>query len=64
MLDLVDDWQGLLDSEISDEEKKVLQKHERTGRPLGSVKFVQRLEQKLGRTLIPQKGGRPKKIKN
>jgi putative transposase len=64
LLDLVDDWQGLLDSRISDEETKILQRHERTGRPLGSLKFVKRLEQRLGKTLIPQKGGRPKKVKN
>ena len=59
LLDLVDDWQGLLDSSTSDEETKILQRHERTGRPLGSLKFVKRLEQRLGKTLIPQKGGRP-----
>ena len=32
-----------------------------TGRPLGSISFIQRLEKKLGRTLLPNKAGRPKK---
>jgi hypothetical protein len=41
-----------------------LRKHERTGRPLGSKRFVGQLEEKLGRVLKPQKGGRPKKQKN
>jgi len=34
-----------------------------TGRPLGSMGFVERLEEKLGRRLRPQKAGRPKKSK-
>jgi putative transposase len=39
-------------------------RHERTGRPLGGKPFVQKLESLLGRTLLPKKGGRPKKPKN
>lgn len=31
-----------------------------TGRPLGSEKFIQKLEKVLGRDLFPKKGGRPK----
>jgi putative transposase len=54
-------WQGFLAGGISDEEYKILRKHERTGRPLGNTKFIARLEEKLGKALIPQKGGRPKK---
>lgn len=34
-----------------------------TGRPLGSVSFIQLLERKLGRSLLPKKAGRPKKKK-
>jgi len=34
-----------------------------TGRPLGSVIFIQLLEKKLGRSLLPKKAGRPKKKK-
>ncbi|MFO8049905.1 MAG: hypothetical protein R6U29_12800 [Desulfosudaceae bacterium] len=39
-----------------------LQKHERTGRPLGSRQFTGELEKKLGRELTPGKPGpKPKK---
>ncbi|MEA2101204.1 MAG: transposase [Thermodesulfobacteriota bacterium] len=34
-----------------------------TGRPLGSVNFIQLLEKKLGRSLLPKKAGRPEKKK-
>jgi len=54
-------WQALLDSAISDEEIKALRMHEHTGRPLGEETFVKRLERKLGKILVPQKAGRPKK---
>jgi putative transposase len=36
-------------------------RHERTGRPLGSPAFVEKLERTLERTLKPQKPGRKKK---
>jgi putative transposase len=61
LLKMVHDWQGFLASGVSDEEDKILLKHERTGRPLGNTKFMARLEAKLGKALMPQKGGRPKK---
>jgi len=64
LLRLVDDWRELLASGVSEEEYSALRKHERTGRPLGSKRFVGQLEEKLGRVLKPQKGGRPKKQKN
>lgn len=32
-----------------------------TGRPLGDTRFIEGLEEKLGRPLKPKKGGRPKK---
>jgi putative transposase len=61
LLRMVDDWRQFLSSDVSDEEYELLQRHERTGRPLGSKSFIERLENKLSRILIPQKGGRPKK---
>jgi putative transposase len=60
LLKIVNDWQGFLAGGISDEEYKILRKHERTGRPLGNTKFIARLEEKLGKTLKPQKRGKPK----
>ena len=61
LLRMVDDWQQFLSGDVSAEEYELLQRHERTGRPLGSKSFIERLEDKLSRILTPQKGGRPKK---
>ena len=61
LLKLVDDWGRYLAIDYNDEEESLLLSHERSGRPLGSASFVNRLEKKLSRVLIPQKGGRPPK---
>lgn len=34
-----------------------------TGRPLGSVRFIKKLEEELQRALRPKKAGRPKRVK-
>jgi len=57
----ISNWQEFLQGELSEEEHEAMRKHENTGRPLGSEKFVSRLEKLLGRVLHPQKGGRPRK---
>jgi len=59
LLKLADDWKSLL-TLSPQEELDLLHRHEKTGRPLGGMKFVKRLEGKLGRMLRPQKPG-PKK---
>jgi len=61
LLHMVDDWQQFLSGDVSDKEYQLLQRHERTGRPLGSKHFIEQLEKTLSRILTPQKGGRPKK---
>jgi len=61
LLSMVDDWRQFLSGDVSDEEYELLQRHERTGKPLGSTSFIERLENKLSGILTPQKGGRPKK---
>lgn len=61
LLEIVEDWGKFLAGGVSDEEYKKLCQHERTGRPLGGENFVTLLESRLSRTLVPQKGGRPKK---
>jgi len=63
LLEIAGDWGTFLSAGITDMEYKALRKHERTGRPLGGGKFVSHLEQKLGKRLSPQKGGRPKNRK-
>ncbi|MDA3834653.1 MAG: transposase [Spirochaetales bacterium] len=60
LLQLIPDWSGFLDLS-SDEEIKVIHRHERTGRPLGENGFVENLEKVLGRRLRPQKPGPKKK---
>ena len=62
MLAMVDDWRGLLDSAIPEEQLRALREHARTGHPLGSTTFVDRLEQAIGRVLRPKKPGRPPKL--
>jgi putative transposase len=61
---MVDDWASFLSTEPGEDEEELLRRHERTGRPLGSKRFVAKLEKLLGRTLRPRKGGRPRKAKN
>ena len=62
MLAMVTDWGGLLNSAIMEEELLALREHGRTGHPLGSTAFVDRLEQTTGRVLRPKKPGRPPKL--
>ena len=62
MLAMVPDWRGLLDSASPEEELRALREHGRTGHPLGSTSFVDRLEQAIGRVLRPKKAGRPPKL--
>ncbi len=61
LLKMVGGWRKFLKSKFTEEEYDLLQRHERTGRPLGSKGFIEHLERKLTRKLAPQKGGRPKK---
>jgi putative transposase len=63
MLATVGDWRGFLNSAIREEELQDLRDHGRTGRPLGSATFLERLEVMVGRILRPQKGGRPPKLR-
>jgi putative transposase len=54
--DMVGNWRDFLS--LSDEDElKVLKRHERTGRPLGSDFFIDRLEGELSRPLRPRKPG-------
>ena len=61
LLAMIPDWSSFLGSAIDPEQQEVLRRHERTGRPLGSKRFVGKLERLLGRSLHPRKGGRPRK---
>ncbi len=61
LLERVDDWAEFLRPTPSEEEVKRLRGHERTGRPLGGVDFLEYLEKLIGRTLKPKKPGRKPK---
>ena len=55
---IVTDWRGFLLSPLSEKDIEALRKHERTGRPFGNERFVEKLEVTLGRILRRQKPGR------
>ena len=57
-----ENWRGLLTSAIPAEELRDLREPSRTGYPLGSATFVERLERTVGRTLRPGKPGRRSKL--
>jgi putative transposase len=57
---LILDWKDLLHLS-SEEELKILKRHEYTGRPLGHDSFVAKLEKTSGRVLRPQRPGPNKK---
>jgi len=60
--EMIDDWKEFLRLTSSEQDIKMLQQHERTGRPLGSDGFLIRLEKSIGRLLKPKRPGRkPKK---
>jgi putative transposase len=59
LVDLVDaDWSDFLRIGEDEDIIETLRKHEGTGRPLGSPRFVDTVEQRLGRLLRPGKVGR------
>jgi putative transposase len=56
----IEDWSAWLGSGLDDETLKHLRLHSRTGRPLGSDSFVDRLERLSSRVLRPRRAGRPR----
>ncbi len=51
------DWRGFLKEGLSDKRLEAFRAHERTGRPLGSKKFLKQLEEITGRELRKKKPG-------
>ena len=58
------DWKEFLYSSLSDHTIKTLQKHERTGRPLGNKSFIKSIEKILKIDLTLKRAGRKPKLKN
>jgi len=61
LLKLEPRWARQLTAEPDAATVRELRRHEATGRPVSSPRFVQRLERRLGRVLQPRRPGRPKK---
>ena len=57
MLGRVADWREYLSTEPGSTDTEILRRHMRTGRPLGSPDFLESLEAKVGRILVPRKRG-------
>ena len=62
LLKLVSHWSELLESSLPDDTLEQIRQHERTGRPLGDLTFLEALENRLGRLLKPQKRGPKPKL--
>jgi len=53
----IKDWKAYLREDDNEQDRSLLKKHERVGRPLGEEKFVKKLEEATGRILRPMKPG-------
>ena len=58
----MDNWNDFIKLKVDPNERDALQKHERTGRPLGGNGFISQLEAKTGR-MLKKKENRPKRAK-
>jgi putative transposase len=56
-------WRKYLSTDAEESSMALFRKHERTGRPLGSDRFISKLERTLGQRLKPRKPGPKKKDK-
>ncbi len=61
LLERYPDWRDYLSDEVDAAALKALRQHGRSGRPLGSERFVARLETELGRPIGSGRRGRPPK---
>jgi putative transposase len=62
MLEEIEDWGLYLREEDKEEDRNLFRFHMRTGRPLGDLKFIEKLEKITGRLLRKKKPG-PKRDK-
>jgi len=60
---LIGDWKDFLDTASDTDDVRLLQLHERTGRPLGDNTFIEKLEFLLKINLKKKRAGRRKKEK-
>jgi putative transposase len=62
LLALAPDWPGFLAEGLDEADHEAIRAGERTGRPLGSARFVARLEKRLDRPLARRKPGPKAKV--
>lgn len=60
---LIGNWKDFLNTAPGDDDVRLFQLHERTGRPLGNNAFIEKLESLLNTNLKKKKAGRRKKGK-
>ena len=63
LLERFPDWRDYLSDDVDAAALKTLRQHGRSGRPLGSERFVAKLETELGRHIGAGRRGRPPKAK-
>ena len=63
LLALAPDWPDFLAAGLGEDEHAAIRAGERTGRPLGSARFIARLEKRLDRPLARRKPGPKPKAK-
>ena len=61
LLNRIDSWSEFLSEDVMRDDVEKLQKHERTGRPLGDDDFIRKLENICNRKLFPGKPGPKRK---
>ena len=61
LLERVKDWREFPAQAMEADEVELMRSHERTGRPLGESRFLDRIEKTLGRIVRPAKPGRKPK---
>ena len=63
MLQRVGNWRGYLTRTTNGDDAERIRKHTRTGRPLGTAEFINRIEILTGETLAPRRPGRKPKAR-
>ncbi|MFH1017642.1 MAG: transposase [Pseudomonadota bacterium] len=61
LLERVENWGEFLNSPLTKRDIETLERHERTGRPLGASSFIKELERKTGRSFMRRRPGRPRR---
>jgi len=64
LLEMVNDWRDFIGEDITREEMERFRQHERTGRPMGDMAFMETIEKIVCRVLRPQKRGPKSKVAN